>query len=97
MPAAYALTADWATSNLDAFFYNEALTPGSRALAPSFLGGVTFNETTQQFNPSSVQGPARAGAALVAFNTAPQIPTGLAANRYHINSVTFARNLDVRL
>ena len=87
-PTALASTANWEKSDLDTWFYGNAVGPGTRALAPSFLGGVTVNETTQQFDPSTASGPARAGMALLAFNTSGKITSGLPANQYQINSVT---------
>jgi hypothetical protein len=89
MAAAHAATATWTTSNLDEFAYTNAVSPGSRALAPSVLGGVTYNTTTQQFETSTVESPARAGMALIAFNTTTNIAAGLDPSRYQINSVTF--------
>lgn len=88
-PAVHATTAEWTTSNLDSWYYTNATSPGIRALAPTFLGGVTVDETTQQFEPSTVQDPARLGETLFAFNTSTLITPNLPANRYQINSVTF--------
>ncbi len=81
-------TANWTTSNLDVWFYTNAVSSGSRALAPTFLGGVAVNQDTQQFEPSTVTEPARLGTTLLAFDTSSMINIGLASNRYQVNSVT---------
>jgi len=86
--AAKAETAQWSNSNLDVFFYSNAVSAGVRALGPSFTGGLEIDELTGQFVPRPVQDPARTGAALVAFNTATFIEPGLAPTRYQVNSVT---------
>jgi hypothetical protein len=88
-PTARAVTANWATSGLDMWFYTNAVSPSSRALAPTFLGGVSINPQTQQFNPLTVTDPARLGMALLAFDTSTQITPKLPAGQYQINSVTF--------
>jgi hypothetical protein len=87
-PAACATTANWTASDLDVWFYTNASSAGSRALGPTFLGGVVVNETTQQFEQHSALDPARLGTTLIAFNTSTQVAAGLAANRYQVNSVT---------
>ena len=81
-------SANWATSDLDTWDYENAVSPGTHALAPTFFGGLTVNPSTQQFNPSTVSDPSRLGMVLVAFNTSSKITPGLPANRYQINSVT---------
>src|SRR6188768_673162 len=79
-PAACATTASWSSSNLDVWFYTNASSAGSRALAPTFLGGVAVDETTQQFEQHTALDPARLGTTLLAFNTSSQIAAGLAPN-----------------
>jgi hypothetical protein len=86
--SATALTATWTSSDADWWFYTNSLTSGTRALGPSFLGDVSINSDTGQFNPETVTDPVRRGMDLIAFNTASQITAGLPANRYQINSVT---------
>lgn len=81
-------TATWATSDLDTWVYENAVSPGTHQLAPTFFGGRTINQATQQFNRSTASDPARLGTDLFAFNTATKITSGLAATRYQINSVT---------
>ena len=81
-------TANWANSDLDVWFYNQAGQPGAFTTAPTWLNDVKVNATTQQFDPSTILNPARLGMALFAFNSAAKITPGLAANRYQINSVT---------
>jgi hypothetical protein len=88
-PVVQAATAQWATSILDSWYYINATSPGTRALAPTFLGGVSIDETTQQFEPNTLTDPARLGSALFAFNTSTWVTPGLAANQYQIESVTF--------
>src|SRR4051812_20285437 len=80
--------ANWTTSDLDTWFYTNGVSPGARALAPSFFGGVTVNPNTQQFDPATSTDPARLGMALFAFNTSSTIASGLPASRYQVNSVT---------
>ncbi len=89
LPAARGATATWATSNLDVFFYNQAVSAGTRSMAPSFTGGLTIDPSTQQFDPRTVLEPARFGADLTAFNTSTEITPSLSPSRYQINSVTF--------
>ena len=81
-----AITSNWTTSQLDVWFYAEALSAGNRALGPTFIGGLEV--AGGEFVPRSVQEPARAGMALVAFDTSTQIETGLAPARYAISTVT---------
>ncbi|HEX4414901.1 MAG TPA: hypothetical protein VH107_14800 [Lacipirellulaceae bacterium] len=81
-------TANWATSDLDTWDYENAVSPGSHSLAPTFFGGLSVNPDTQQFNPSPVSEPARLGMALIAFDTTSKIAPGLSASRYQVNSVT---------
>jgi hypothetical protein len=88
-PAARGATASWATSSLDVFFYDQAVSAGSRSMAPSFIGGLTIDPSTQQFDPMTSVDPARLGTDLTAFNTAPLITPNLAPARYQVNSVTF--------
>ena len=56
---------------------------------PSFFGGVTVNQSTGQFDPSTAADPARLGTVLYAFNTGNKITAGLPAAHYLISSVTF--------
>jgi hypothetical protein len=86
---ALAATADWATSDLDEFFYTHASSPGSRTMAPTFANALTVDSSTQQFQSHTSADPARLGTALYAFNTATQITPNLVPSRYQINSVTF--------
>jgi hypothetical protein len=88
-PAARAATAEWLSSNLDLWTYPNGISVGARALAPSFLGGVSINESTQQFDPLSSGAPSRLGTALIAFNTALNVTPMLDPSRYKVNSVTF--------
>ncbi len=81
-------TATWAKSDLDTWVYENAVSPGIHQLAPTFFGGVTVNQVTGQFDPSTASQPARLGTDLIAFNTATNITPGLAATRYQVNSVT---------
>lgn len=81
-------TANWTTSDLDTWVYENAVSAGTHQLAPTFFGGVTVNSSTQQFDPSTLAQPARLGTDLFAFNTASKITAGLSPSRYQINSVT---------
>ena len=85
--AAAAATATWNSSNLDVFFYANAISAGQRALAPSFTGGLEVDEQSGEFIPRSAQDPARAGMALIAFDTTQHIEPGLAPNRYEVTAV----------
>jgi hypothetical protein len=92
---ALAITASATTSHLDVWTYDNALdhTPPS---ASTFSGGMTIDPETNDFvpidqlDPEEPELPARASTTVIAFNTASMsVPTGLAANRYAITSVTF--------
>ena len=87
-PSAWAVTASWTSSNLDAFSYPNAVSAGMRALAPTFTGGLEIDSQRGEFVPRSAQDPARTGTAILAFDTSTQIETGLSPARYTINSVT---------
>src|ERR1700749_4101062 len=86
--AALGDTASWATSDLDTWVYENAVSPGTHQLAPTFFGGLTVNPDTGQFNPSTASDPSRLGMDLFAFNTSTKITSGLSAARYQVNSVT---------
>ncbi len=86
--SASAATADWTSSDLDVFFYANAIGPGARALGPTFVGDLAIDGATGDFEPHTAAGPARLGSSLVAFNTSTQIATGLPTARYQLNSVT---------
>ena len=81
-------TADWTSSDLDVFFYANAVGPGTRAFGPTFIGGLDIDGETGQFVPHASTSPARLGTALLAFDTAAEIEPGLAPSRYQVNSVT---------
>ena len=87
-PTAQAVTANWTSSNLDAFSYPNAVSAGIRALSPTFTGGLEIDSQSGEFVPRSAQDPARTGTAVVAFDTSTQIEAGLSPARYAINSVT---------
>lgn len=85
----HASTAVWTDSDLDSWVYNNASQPGAATASPTWLNELTINPTTHQFDPMPSTNPARLGMALFAFNSVGKISTGLAANRYQINSITF--------
>jgi prepilin-type N-terminal cleavage/methylation domain-containing protein len=87
LSAASAATATWNSSNLDVFFYPNAVSAGQRALGPSFTGGLEIDSQSGQFVPRSVQDPARNGVTLIAFDTSSQIEPGLAPDLYEVSSV----------
>ena len=92
--AAGATTAQWTTSDLDSFFYTNAVSPGSRALAPTFANAFETDEQTGEFLPHTAADPARLGMALVAFDTSSQIEAGPPAARYQVASVTMTMTME---
>ena len=93
VPAAHALTASWAQSDLDLWFYTNTDDAGQRFLAPTFSNLYSVNSQTQQFEPSTLSDTSRLGTALFAFNTGSSITANLPVNRYQINSVTFTATM----
>jgi hypothetical protein len=91
--SAQAVVANWSSSDLDVWLYGNAPS-GTRATMPSFSGGLEVNESTGQFVPKGNRDTARQGMALLAFNTAPSIQTGLPAESYQVSSVTLTIGLE---
>ena len=85
-----AATAVWTAPDLDSWFYTNAESSGNRLFAPTFAGGLAV--VNGAFAPLGASGPARAGAALVGFNTSvadqgQSIPMNLLPGQYHIRSL----------
>ncbi len=78
---AAAQTYDFPTPLYDQWQYPFNFSPGSRPVATCFSSLGTGNPTFQAFND-------RDGQLIVAWNTGAQIPTGLGAANYDIESVT---------
>ncbi len=98
---ATAATATWNAPHLDTWAYTNAFGGGSRALAPTFTGGLQLDsQTPPQFLPHTASGPARVGTTLVAFDTTTQPSTGVPvprvplASRYQINSVSVTLTME---
>jgi prepilin-type N-terminal cleavage/methylation domain-containing protein len=91
---AKAETASWMAPHLDTWVYANAFGGGSRALAPTFTGGLELDASMQEFLPQTATGPSRVGMTLAAFDTSSQITKGLAPSRYQINSVTVTMTME---
>jgi len=93
-PTAHAVTAAWEAPQLDTWVYANAFGGGSRALAPTFTGGLEVDPQTQDFVPQTAEGPSRVGMALAAFDTSTQITPGLAPSRYQLNALTVTLTME---
>ncbi len=89
-PAAWSVTANWATSDFDQWYYLriDPSSLGVRTLGPTWTGGLVYNSVTQDFVPLDGTEPARDGMSLVAFNTSTHITKDLPASNYQVSSVT---------
>lgn len=81
-----AVTAAWSAPDLDVWSYTNTLNPNATS-ASTFAGGFAVDPETQDFEPTGSFDPARLGSTVFAFNTSSQVPTGLAASQYQIQSV----------
>lgn len=79
-------TATWEAPNLDTWVYTNGFAAGTRAVAPTFLGGLEIDPIANQFVPLPSTSPARLGTVLVGFQTHSQIPAGLPPQRYQVRS-----------
>jgi len=85
----------WEAPDLDTWFYHNAVPGvGTRESGPTWIGGLTVNATTGQFQPHPATTPSRQGMTLVAFDTSTQIPTGLPEGEYRINEVTVTLTME---
>ncbi|MBX3427075.1 MAG: DUF1559 domain-containing protein [Pirellulales bacterium] len=91
---ATAATAAWTSPALDTWSYVNSFGSGGRATSPTFSGGFAIDDETGQFLPHGSSSPIRYGTTIVAFNTSEQIPLGLPANRYAIQSATLTVSLE---
>ena len=99
--SAVAATATWTAPHLDTWVYSNAFGAGSRAVAPTFTGGLQVtSQPPQQFVPQTAASPSRVGMTLAAFDTTapPAVGTpvaaGLAPARYQINSVALTLTME---
>lgn len=77
----------WAKPAIDTWSYVNSFSGGSRLQAPSF-GGISLDSETNRFFENDLQGPARLGSFLMAFETDNTVDAGLDPSRYAINSAT---------
>ena len=90
---AWSATAHWSSSNLDSWFYPVAEGAGARMFGPTFAGGFSIDEGTDQFEPMDANSPARLGTTLVGFNTATNITKNLLPGQYHVRSVVMTMTM----
>jgi len=81
-------TAEWTEPDIDSWSYVNGGTPGTRIFGPTFSGGFTIDEESNQFVSRTSNDPARLGSSVIAFETSDQIEAGLAPARYGVTSVS---------
>ena len=82
-------TATWLAPGLDVWFYANAGSPGGNAYGATWIGGLTIDPETNDFEPhESPFEPSRHGTMLVVFDTSSQITAGLPPGSYDVSSVT---------
>ncbi len=74
-------------ADVDAWVYSNTSASGHRERGPSF-GGAFVDPQTMRFEYGTATGASRLGMALMAYETADQIPTGLDPARYSVTAVT---------
>ncbi|WP_231993614.1 DUF1559 family PulG-like putative transporter [Pseudobythopirellula maris] len=84
-------TASWSQPALDTAIYGPLGSPGSRPLGSSFANQFMVSEGA--FVEGDQINSARLGQIMAAFDTSEEIPTGLPANQYQIESLTFTARL----
>jgi prepilin-type N-terminal cleavage/methylation domain-containing protein len=91
--AACGAGAQWASPDIDSYFYKHFQFGGANSYGPTW-SHLEINQGTGQFAPpTSDVGATRHSQYLMAFNTSTQVETGLAASRYNVNSVTVTLKL----
>lgn len=86
--SAQAAPPQWASPDIDHWFYKHATTGGANGYAPSW-GNLGYDPLTEQLTPPSEEdGAARHSQLLLAFNTSNEIDVGLPASSYNVKSVT---------
>lgn len=83
-------TARWDAADIDAWVYGKSESSHLRELGPTYIGGLTLDESMQQFLPHSHDAPSRLGMSLFAFDTSAQFSPGPSASQYHVTSVTLS-------
>src|SRR5690606_15783401 len=84
---AMGVTAQWESPALDLWQYLNGFGAGSRALSPTFTGGLDIDPSTGEFVPHPANDPARVGMTLVASDTSGEIEAELLPGQYQVDSV----------
>ena len=86
--SAAAATATWSSPGLDKWFYSNVQTgAGTRFNGPTWIGGLTVNEQSSQFEPHPSTSPAQHGMSVVAFNTSANGTNAFPPSGAHLDSV----------
>src|SRR5688572_6564587 len=85
--SAFADLVQWTSPDIDSYFYNHVNFGGQASYAPTW-GQLETDGSGNILPPTEDVGATRHSQLLLAFQTSPEIETGLPASRYDVSSVT---------